>query len=76
MQFITTAVCSSGCHAVGGYCNNPGQCLYVFLVANNSSRPTSTQVFILINMADATVDGLDITVTHAHLGRDVVSSQY
>ena len=45
---LTTAVCSSGCHAVGGYCNNPGQCLYVFLVANNSTRPTSTQIFILI----------------------------
>ena len=25
-----TAVCSSGCHPVGGYCNSPGQCLYAF----------------------------------------------
>ena len=25
----TTAVCSSGCHPIGGQCNSPGQCLYV-----------------------------------------------
>ena len=30
---------------------------------------------IFIIMADAMVDGLDFTVMHAYLGRDVVSSQ-
>ena len=70
---LPTAVCSSGCHAIGGYCNSPGQCLYVFLTVNNSVD--STFHYSDDYIIDAGVDGLDLTVAHAYLGRDVVSSQ-
>ena len=29
------AICSSGCHPVGGYCNRPRECLYVHTFTSN-----------------------------------------
>jgi len=27
LAYFSPAICASGCHTVGGYCNSPGQCL-------------------------------------------------